>query len=461
MDRIRQRFYWPGIKNDVESWISGCQVCQKRKLGKQKHRHEMQIWQPSSPFICVSLDILGPLPESRYNDKLYKYILLIGCNFTRWFVAVPLVDIRAETVCQAFLDSWVTVFGVPESLHSDNGTQFTSKIFSSMCERLQLPHSFSTPYHPQGNAKVERINKTLEDGLAKYCEEKHIDWAFHLQTFMMAYRSAVHETTGQTPFRLMFGTEMRMPVDFLHPTLPEQTITHRDYVFLRLSEASDLFEIVRRRCHVEQRRKKSLFDRKRYGPSYKVGDFVLLHSPVCAEGQSPKLKSFWSGPYRIHKMINQINFVLEKCDQSKKLQIAHYDRIKPFISASERIRDKSTKRGRKKRSNNKTAIEDSSDKLVYLDFSDAASDHPATHSGLPKSPVAIAPTAVPPASNAPTAASSAATSSAVTPLTSSDNSTATVTTYSRPRRATANYARYPGFYSNLIENDDDDADFKG
>ena len=81
--RIRQRFYWPGVHNDVDSWVSGCEVCQKRKNPKQKHRQQMQEWLFSDVFHCVSVDILGPLPESSSETSVYRYILMIGDNFSR------------------------------------------------------------------------------------------------------------------------------------------------------------------------------------------------------------------------------------------------------------------------------------------------------------------------------------------------------------------------------------------
>ena len=87
LDRLRQRFYWPSLKDDVDSWISSCSSCQKRKNPKQSHQQKMQLWSFYEPFLCVSIDIVGPLPEGRLNAKLYKYILMIEIHFTRWFEA--------------------------------------------------------------------------------------------------------------------------------------------------------------------------------------------------------------------------------------------------------------------------------------------------------------------------------------------------------------------------------------
>ena len=107
-----------------------------------------------------------------------------------------------------------------------------------------------TPYHPQGNAKVERINRTLEDGSARYCEENQSQTSELLQGFMMAYRSAVHESTGQTPFRVVFGQEMRMPIDFLYPTSTDfrSPQNYQSAIQDKLVHNSQLFEYVRSKC---------------------------------------------------------------------------------------------------------------------------------------------------------------------------------------------------------------------
>ena len=435
LDRVRQRFYWPGLKNDVDSWISGCATCQKRKNPKQSHQQEMQLWAFYEPFLCVSVDILGPLPESRLNEKFYKYILMIGDHFTRWFEAAPLQNIKAETICSTFLDQWVTRFGVPEYIHSDNGSQFTSRLFADMCNKLQLTSSRSTPYHPQGNAKVERINRTLEDGLAKYCAERHEVWSVHLQSFMMAYRSAVHESTGQSPFRLVFGKEMRMPVDMLYPTLPTPIVGHRDYVFQRLVESSTIFESVIQKNGWEMRRQKAIFDKKKHGPSYKEGDLVLLHSPVCSQGQTPKLKSFWSGPHCVKKVINQINFVLQDV-KTQKQQIAHYDRIKPFTPSDQRLR--------RNRSNQTVRpspqpIVPEDDDLVLVDLSErqaSTSDRlqnttNPTSSAIPSPPVF---------------------------LSENQSGSGSTTVPQRPRRAVADHARHPGFFRLAYFDSDSDVE---
>ena len=124
LQRVRKRFYWPGVKGDVEAWVSSCDQCQKQKGPKQKHLMSMLIWLASQPLYHKSGDILGPLPIS----KSHKYIFMIIYNFSLWFEAIPLQDIKSNTICDALIDAWITRFGVPEYNHSDNAVQFTSRL---------------------------------------------------------------------------------------------------------------------------------------------------------------------------------------------------------------------------------------------------------------------------------------------------------------------------------------------
>ena len=146
---------------------------------------------------------------------------------------------------------------------------------------------------------------------------------------MMTYRSPVHESTGQTSFRVIWGQEVRMPIDFLYPTSTDLCSPQifQSAITDKLVHNSQLFEYVRSKCSLEHRRQNLIFDNKIYGPFYKEPDLMLVHSPVVITGQSTKLKSHWSGPYVIKKKINDVNFIVQKPYNGKK-SIVYHSRIK-------------------------------------------------------------------------------------------------------------------------------------
>ena len=100
LEKIRQRYYWPGFKTDVKHHILRCDKCQKWTGRPQKHRHWLVDWKISYPFHHIGLDFLDPLP----NSNACRYILLIGDHFTKWYEAIPLPDQTAATTKAALLE---------------------------------------------------------------------------------------------------------------------------------------------------------------------------------------------------------------------------------------------------------------------------------------------------------------------------------------------------------------------
>ena len=127
-DRVRERFYWPGMKKDIDEWVSSCEECCQKKSAHRKHIHSLTTWKPSHPFWQVALDIMGPLPESSGN----KYILLIGDQFTKWYEAIPMSNQEASTVAKAFVNVWVSKFGCPAKFIATRAV-ILCRIFSRTC----------------------------------------------------------------------------------------------------------------------------------------------------------------------------------------------------------------------------------------------------------------------------------------------------------------------------------------
>ena len=167
LEKIRQRYYWPGFKTDVKHHILRCDKCQKRSGPPQKHRHSLVDWKISFPFHHIGLDFLGPLPTSNGC----RYILLIGDHFTKWYEAIPLPDQTAATTSDALLERWICRFGCPYSIHTDRGTNFESRLFANLLKKLEIDKTRTTAFHPQSNSVIERMNRTLLNMLAKCIDE--------------------------------------------------------------------------------------------------------------------------------------------------------------------------------------------------------------------------------------------------------------------------------------------------
>ena len=134
-----------------------------------------------------------------------------------WMEACPLPDKTAISMADAFFSNIVCRFGMPTVIHSDQGREFENKVIHELCILGGADKTKTTPYHPESDGLVERFNRTLLMMLAMFAGEHKDDWDDLLPPVMMAYRSRVHESTGFSPYRLMFGEECMLPMDIGMP----------------------------------------------------------------------------------------------------------------------------------------------------------------------------------------------------------------------------------------------------
>jgi transposase InsO family protein len=117
---------------------------------------------PIQRFSHVHVDLVGPLPVSADG---YAYLLTAIDRSTRWAKAIPLKATSAADCAEAFIDGWVSRFGVPATLTSDRGVQFTSSFWAAVTGRLGVRHNTTTAFHPQSNGMVERFHRHLKEAL--------------------------------------------------------------------------------------------------------------------------------------------------------------------------------------------------------------------------------------------------------------------------------------------------------
>ncbi|PIK60525.1 Retrovirus-related Pol polyprotein from transposon [Apostichopus japonicus] len=209
MYRVQERYYWNTWRRKVERWCKMCKVCCSRK-GPTKGKAKLQTYRVGIPMERIAIDILGPLP---LTDRNNKYIMVVADYFTKWVEAFPLKDQSAETVADTLVTDFVSRFGVPKQIHTDQGRNFESNLFKELCQLLGVDKTRTTPYHPQSDGMVERFNRTLEEMLAKVVDSDQKNWDKCIPLVMMAYRSSIHESTGHSPAEMMLGREIPLPVD--------------------------------------------------------------------------------------------------------------------------------------------------------------------------------------------------------------------------------------------------------
>lgn len=219
---MTSKFVWPGINKDVRTWTRVCLQCQSSKI----NRHTVSPVTPFKPvsarFEHIHIDLVGPLPYSQG----FKYLLTCVDRFTRWPEAIPLPDITTHTVAKAFVEGWVSRFGVPLNLTSDRGGQFESRLWDKIMAFLGIRRHRTTSYHPQANGLVERFHRQLKSSLTA---QGHNDWMTTLPLVLLGIRTSLKIDIGNSSAELVYGSKLRLPGEFLCTTPGNPVTSVQDF----------------------------------------------------------------------------------------------------------------------------------------------------------------------------------------------------------------------------------------
>jgi hypothetical protein len=200
---IAARFCWPQMAR-------ACLQCQRGKVHRHVHLQTTEIPVPHRRFAHLHLDLVGPLPPS----CSHTYLFTIIDRTSRWPEAIPLASITAADCARALFAAWVSRFGVPTTITSDGGAQFTSALWAGLCSLLNIQHSPTTAYYPQSNGLVERFHRRLTDALRSWAAAA--DWHDHLPWVLLGIRTAFREDSEFSPAEAVYGSQLVLPGQFIN-----------------------------------------------------------------------------------------------------------------------------------------------------------------------------------------------------------------------------------------------------
>ena len=184
----------------------------------------------------------------------------------------------ARTTARVLYNNYFSVFGFPQHLMSDQGTEFCGKVIAAMCSLLGIEKIRTTPYHPQTNGSAERVHQMLQRMIGKLDPEKRQKWPAHIGSIIIAYNSTRSLVTRYSPYYLMFGRRPRLPIDLLFPTRRTQTLTRTiDEYVASLYDRLRKSLVIGQDCAIkEAQRQKRLYNRKVGAVELRPGDNVLV-----------------------------------------------------------------------------------------------------------------------------------------------------------------------------------------
>ena len=255
----------------------------------------MQTILCTEPMKLVHIDYVGMEVTVAMDKKpIVRNVLVVVDPFTRYVQAFVTKNHTARTTARVLYNNYFSLFGFPQRLMSDQGTEFCGKVIAAMCSLLGIEKICTTLYHPQTNGSAERVHQTLQRMIGKLDPEKRRKWPAHIRSIIVAYNSTRSLVTGYSPYYLMFRSRPQLPIDLLFPMHRTQMLTRTidEYVaslYDRLWESL----VIAQDCAIkEAQRQKQLYDRKVGTIELRPGDHVL----VCLDAfrrQRRKLKNQW------------------------------------------------------------------------------------------------------------------------------------------------------------------------
>uniref|UniRef100_A0A2N9H4Y6 Uncharacterized protein n=1 Tax=Fagus sylvatica TaxID=28930 RepID=A0A2N9H4Y6_FAGSY len=308
----RAGYYWPSLLHDATQYVKTCDKCQRFANIPRAPPEEITPMTSPWPFAQWGLDIMGPFPV---GTKQAKFLVVAIDYFTKWVEAEPLATITEKNVKNFVWKGVICRFGIPRVLVSDNGKQFDNGPFRDLCAQLNIKNHYSSPRHPQANGQVEVTNRTLLKQIKTRLEGAKGMWVEELPSILWAYRTTVRVPTGETPFKLTFGTEAVIPVEIGLTTL--RTTFHKEeenegQLRLNLDLLDETRDKAARRITLYQEKMAKYYNTKVKLRRFEIGDWVLRKITQATKDPSQgKLGPNWEGPYKVIQYYRRGTYHLE------------------------------------------------------------------------------------------------------------------------------------------------------
>ncbi|OMO77547.1 reverse transcriptase [Corchorus capsularis] len=329
---VEEHYYWPRMRDDVETYVNTYLVCQQDKIEQRLPAGLLEpLPIPEHPWESVSMDFIVGLPKV----DGFANIMVVVDRFSKYdtFILTP-KECPAEKAAWLFLKHVVKYWGVPRNIVSDRDSRFTSRFWMELFKLLGYDLNISTVGHPQTDGQTERVNALLELYLWHYVSATQKDWPKLLDVAQFSYNLQRSESTGKSPFEVVMG---------LQPATPSQLASGYTgpnpaaYKFAKeWQEQADLACVC---LHKAAKKTKKWADKKRRDVEYQVGDLVLvkLYTTLKNPGLHTGLVHRYEGPFRVLRRVGKLayKFDIPRGYKFRMHPVFHVSLLKPYHADEE------------------------------------------------------------------------------------------------------------------------------
>ena len=321
--RIARYFMWPGMWKEVREYVRSCGGCQRAARNTNARAPLQPLPVVSEPFTKVAFDIVGPLPRTTSG---HKYLLTMMCLYTKYPVAIPLRRVDNETVLNAMIEVFST-YGIPKEILTDQGSVFTSKLTRLLCKTLHINKVKTSPYHPQSNGSLERWHACLKSMLRKAGGNLK-EWDCTLKYLLLAYRDSPHSVTGFSPFTLMFGREVKGPLEVLRTSWSEGDGDECSVSEWLVGVKLKMAELVSDRERVAKTKMKEYYDKPAKVKQFDVGEMVHVRRPAL----HGKFERAWDGPFQVGKVVSPVTYLIQRPGHIGRSKVIHANLLRKWVT---------------------------------------------------------------------------------------------------------------------------------
>ena len=245
-------------------------------------------------------------------------------------------NIDAVTIARLLTDEIIPRHGAPRTLLSDRGKNFLSNLVREVCNLYSINKLNTSAYNPACDGLVERLNSTLCQTLSMFVSKHQKDWDTFIPAALLAIRTSPSESTGESPFYLLYGREPLLPMDVssLPPSDPASSIEeHRRKIVKQIELAQ---HIAKENIMRAQQKMKTYYDQHASEPNFVEGHKVWVFTPKTYKGLSKKLLHNYHGPFRVVEKLSPVHYRLRSCTNKPVISIVHANRMKHFVDPNDR-----------------------------------------------------------------------------------------------------------------------------